>query len=224
MTLFIRSEEAVRHWDEYYNDKLYRNYNRELIFARSLGGFLKNKGCKILDIACGHGEFLKILEMFSINAFGIDVNISKYRLVKNLYKKNIAEGNALQLCFKNNSINAVTAIGFIEHLSIDEFSNTFIPSVKEILTDPNIILFHVPVKTPLTIFSRFVRKYIMRDLKEGSIDDDNDLTHKIWLTPNEYTTLFEKNGIQILLKDFYLYRSSRRPRILSFFRTFASYF
>jgi hypothetical protein len=63
------------------------------------------------------------------------------------------------------------------------------------------------------------RKYIVKDLPPWAIDDDGDITHKMWMNANEYIQLITPHGFELVNYDFRLTRSNLKPKILSYIST-----
>jgi hypothetical protein len=73
------------------------------------------------------------------------------------------------------------------------------------------------VRSLLSMFGRFIRVHLARDVAPEAVDDDGDPTHIVWWTPARYRQVIEQAGFSITLQDHYLYRSSRAPRVVSWF-------
>lgn len=72
----------------------------------------------LLDVGCGSGVFLKILqEQYpQIEAYGLERSIHLVDIVRSQLHVNILEGNAEKLPFESNRFDIVTAMEVIEHL------------------------------------------------------------------------------------------------------------
>ncbi|MEM6800543.1 MAG: class I SAM-dependent methyltransferase [Bacteroidota bacterium] len=74
-------------------------------------------GSKILDIACGPGQLLKVAKEYELDLNGIDlsdVGISMARQA--LPEADLRVGNAEQLPFANNSFDYLTCLGSLERM------------------------------------------------------------------------------------------------------------
>jgi O-antigen chain-terminating methyltransferase len=75
---------------------------------------------EILDVGCGRGEWLEVLRDNGFQARGIDANRVAVRHCQEL-SLDVLESEALThlASLPNDSLNAVTAFHFAEHLSLD---------------------------------------------------------------------------------------------------------
>jgi O-antigen chain-terminating methyltransferase len=108
---------------------------------------LKDAGISsgILDVGCGRGEWLGVLKDAGLQAKGIDSNRILVALCRSL-SLDVSEAEALShlRALAENSLNAVTAFHFAEHLRIntlvrvfDEVCRTLKPGGVFILETPN---------------------------------------------------------------------------------------
>lgn len=96
-----------------------RNQNRiKKIFENlNLYGYKKKKKIDLLDIGCGTGNVLKIVEPYFQNLYGVDVSINMLRKSRvycpsaELFR---AEGNRLP--FKSNSFDCVSLFSVLHHV------------------------------------------------------------------------------------------------------------
>ena len=128
---------------EYYRD-LYKNlkpsWEKSMeIYKKLIDDSLK-KDQRILDIGCGHGEFLKDTYSKTSETFGIDPD--KDALAKNTFIKNKVIASAESLPFQNNFFDVITSAWVLEHLDhpIEVFSEIYRvlkPGGKVIFITPN---------------------------------------------------------------------------------------
>ena len=99
----------------------------------------------ILDVGCGRGEWLEVLEDAGLQARGIDSNHILVERCRSL-SLDVSEAEALThlRSLAENTLNAVTAFHFAEHLPIktlvrlfDEVCRTLVPGGVFILETPN---------------------------------------------------------------------------------------
>ena len=61
----------------------------KVAYLTEFGGYIKSKNLKILDLGCGGGEFLQILEGLGYeNLYGVDIDTSVIKIAKKNLKKN----------------------------------------------------------------------------------------------------------------------------------------
>jgi len=108
---------------------------------------LKNAGItsEILDVGCGRGEWLEVLQQEGLQARGIDQNRIVLQRCRDL-SLNVVESDALAYLqsLADESLSAVTAFHFAEHLELktlvrflDEVGRTLKPGGLLILETPN---------------------------------------------------------------------------------------
>jgi SAM-dependent methyltransferase len=85
------------------------------------------KNCSLLDIGCGVGSNLSLLQSLGFMAFGMDTEIYSLSLAKRrLPAIPLINGDLLKLPFKTNSVELIIATDVLEHLQYD------IRGIKEI--------------------------------------------------------------------------------------------
>jgi len=112
----------------------------------------------------------------------------------------IAESTKLPLATGN--LDAITAMSLIEHFTYEEAELDLLPEFHRVIRPQGYLFIHQPIRTVKTVFTRFWRKYIRRDLSIWSLDDDIDITHKMWITYNECISLIEDVGFTLKALDF----------------------
>lgn len=211
------------YWLGYYSRKL-KNVNvvREVMYADIISRYVRD-GKKVVDLASGMGFLLKELYSAKLDVEGVDLFPEMIAAAKKYLGKipvKIRQEDILTTSYKDSSLDAVVAESIIEHISMNEIEDNVMPEIKRILKKNGALLVHCPVRTPMSKLGRFVRRYIFKDLPTWAIDDDGDITHKIWLSPEEYIKLFEKHGFTFVNYDFWLTRSNMKPLILADTMTF----
>lgn len=96
---------------------------------------------RILDVGCGHGDFLKLVHDKTIHSYGLDPD--KDALAKNIFIKNKTVGTVERLPFENNFFDLVVLAWVLEHLSdperaFNEIFRVLKPGGKVIFLTPNI--------------------------------------------------------------------------------------
>lgn len=98
----------------------------------------------ILDIGCGRGEFLEILEAHQLVVQGVDMN----RIMVNQSKEmglNVQEGEAIAClqALKPNTLGAITGIHIIEHLPLRRLITLFDEALR-VLRPGGVVIFETP--------------------------------------------------------------------------------
>jgi len=210
------------YWRRYYIDKYKsRNVDREKRYAEFL---LKRTNKKrVLDLATGYGFLPVELKKLNFDVTCLDEFDRMIEMAKEYFRENdvdikIIKADVVNLPFGNNIFDIVTAMSILEHLSKEEICDNLIPEMKRVLGINGWLLIHVPVKSWVTIFKRWYRKKILRDLPDWAIDDDGDVTHKTWIDVDEYAHLLVKTGLKVEYIGFNYIRSNDKTswmRILS---------
>jgi len=103
------------------------------------------KGFPVLDLACGRGEWLELLNLYAHSAKGVDVNRVALQQCQEL-ALDVVEEDAIEFLRKQpkNSFSAVTCFHYVEHIDyrslvalVDEALRILIPGGVAIIETPN---------------------------------------------------------------------------------------
>ena len=171
--LYLAFENQFRGTREEIRDRLLEYV--PLIHAAGAG----TEGRELLDIGCGRGEWLEIMQDEGLQARGLDLN---HVLVRECRDKGFAveENDALAYLrsLPDNTLGAITSFHLIEHLSFDDRIALFDESVR-VLKSGGIALFETP--NP-------------RNLLVGGCNFWADPTHLRPLYPETHQFLMEYRG------------------------------
>lgn len=103
-----------------------------------------NKINRVLEIGCGNGDVLKVLEQRYKCVVGCD--ISKFALSKMDKRFNVLLADAIKLPFRNNSFELIVAIDVLEHIENDRIA---FESWTNLLMDGGILVLSVPYNQKL---------------------------------------------------------------------------
>jgi len=118
-------------------------YHHKKRFETVLKNIKQNKPHIILDLACGDGQFTKIIQNNGYNIIGIE--LSKIRAKRcHLAKIDVIIGDINYLPIKKESVDCITMMGIIEHLKSPE--KTLNECWSVLVNNGNIILDY-PSKT-----------------------------------------------------------------------------
>lgn len=98
-------------------------------------------GLKILDIACGVGNFLKEAQEKEMKISGIDISREALSKAEKKLEVKIDWGKSERLPYKSNSFDFVTCIGSLEHFNNPRRA---LEEANRVLKSDGIIYFHVP--------------------------------------------------------------------------------
>ncbi|EWY42539.1 WbbD domain-containing protein [Skermanella stibiiresistens SB22] len=98
----------------------------------------------VLDIGCGRGEWLRLLEEHQIQAIGVDLNEAMVSFCKSL-DLNIRQTDGLEYLreMKSSSLSAITAFHVIEHLPFRSFI-ALVDEALRVLKPGGMLLFETP--------------------------------------------------------------------------------
>lgn len=106
---------------------------------------------RILDVGCGRGEWLELLRDQGYEARGVENNAVLVGRLRNL-ELEVIEDEALTYLtnLPDESLNAVTAFHFIEHLSFETLID-FLDETARVLRPGGVIIFETPNPTNLVV-------------------------------------------------------------------------
>lgn len=135
----------------------------------------------ILDIGCGRGEWLEILNDRSLNAKGIDLNRFMVGAC-NTMGLTVTENDAISYLKKqeSESLGAITAFHVIEHLSFEVMISLFDEALR-VLKKGGIIIFETPNPENIIV---------------GSCSFYSDPTHQRPLVPDVIQFIADQRGFK----------------------------
>lgn len=134
---------------EYYRQEYQRlkpNWRDSLTIYRDIISQTTNSNIRILDVGCGHGDFLKPVHAKTIHSYGLDPD--KDAIAKNTFIKNITVGTVENLPFESNFFDLVISAWVLEHLpdpqkAFQEILRVLKHGGKVIFLTPNIWNYNV---------------------------------------------------------------------------------
>lgn len=130
--------------------KKYKSENPDWLDSQSLYrkliDELVDSNTKILDIGCGHGDFMK--EVYDNTNFSYGVDPDSSALEKNTFIKHKFVASAEKLPFEDNTFDVVVSAWVLEHLpnpkeSFSEIFRVLKPGGKVIFLTPNVWNYNV---------------------------------------------------------------------------------
>ncbi len=158
-----------------------RRFRKEEELKKSLKSYIKYfpENGLILDLGCGRGEFLEVLEKNGRFGIGVDIDDGMVKIAKRKGLK-VYKDDLLTFLEKreDNSLDGIFSSQVIEHLKYSEIKKLINLSYKKLKNGGTLIFETV---NPLSWFS-FSQIFLL------------DPTHKTAVHPELMRFLFEKNG------------------------------
>ena len=143
---------------------------------------------RALDLMCGEGIFLPVLEQLYDEVIGMDLSMEMLRLVETERRFRIFAGDALRTPFVPASFDVIVVRGGLHHLP-DRLSEVF-SEVRRILRPGGRLVFLEPCDDNWMI--RVFRRFVYRTSAHFDEDEERGLTTQ------ELRGHLEKNGFRLL--------------------------
>jgi len=134
-------------------------------FIKQICGELQTPHPRILDVGCGTGANLELLERFG-DVEGVDISDDALAFCRERGFQNVRQGAAEQLPYEDDTFNIVTALDVIEHLDDDLMS---LKEMHRVLRPDGRVLLFVPAFMFLwgvqDDVSNHRRRYTLKELK-----------------------------------------------------------
>jgi ubiquinone/menaquinone biosynthesis C-methylase UbiE len=115
-------------------------------------------GEKVLDLGCGNGRLLKILQDKKIEYIGVDSSRKLIEIAKEKHPNfQFLVADALSLPFLENSFDKVFSISVFHHIPSEELRLQFLKEIKRILKPKGILI--------LTVWNLWQKRYFLLILK-----------------------------------------------------------
>lgn len=142
--------------------------------------FPSNRGVRILDLGCGHGALLHVLnELGYSEASGVDESVEQVALARAAGIDGVRQGNLMQVLSETSaaSLDVVVAFDVLEHFTKPELIG-ILDHVHRVLTATGRFVVHVPnAESPFASRIRY-----------------GDFTHELAFTPQSLSQLFRVAG------------------------------
>jgi len=221
----MRTEIALKIID--HNKKVYDLITKEFSQTRDKSwpefeyfkGYLKD-GQAVLDLGCGNGRLLKILEDFKIDYLGID---NSSNLIKDAKQKwpeyNFKEADILDLSLLEKKYDLVFMVSALHHIPSKKFREQVINNIrKHLKADGKLLMINWNLWQKR--YLKYIIKYTLLKLTEPSKEikeieglkindldfqdvfipffDKKNIRYMHAFTENNIINLLEKNGFEII--------------------------
>jgi ubiquinone/menaquinone biosynthesis C-methylase UbiE len=181
-------------------------------------------GKPILDIGCGRGEWLELLGEHHLECYGVDLNSMMVDRCKSL-GFSVSKADAIDHLrgLPDQSLSAITAFHFIEHIPFDAFI-TFLDEALRVLTQGGILILETPnpetIRVGATTFyydpthrnplppipTQFIvehrgfssveilRLHPIMDEKLKGDDENSNLLNRVIFGPQDYAIIARRDG------------------------------
>lgn len=173
LDLYAKIEPLIGFYDEY--EELYSSY-LQLLFPLHVNS--------VLDIGCGNGKLLKLLDENGFSSFGIDRSKEMIRRASRLGVK--AEAKELSSLDKN-SFECALAVGDVLNYMKDEELDDFFANVREVVENEGYFLADINTKVGFEVADGVM----VKDNDENFLSVEASFENEV-LTTN--ITLFEKQN------------------------------
>ncbi len=180
------NQDSIKKWfDNIYNEKGFKYLRPIEAYNIFLSIMNPEKGKRVLDIACGLGLMLKVMERTELDLHGIDISDVAVRKARQFCRKaKFITGNAEQLPYPDDYFDYITLLGSLERMLDRE---AVLREIRRVTTNEARIC--LMVRNSEHFLWRFLLKPLDLWNKEGHQDAQN-------LT--QWKTLFDSNGFEVL--------------------------
>lgn len=111
---------------KYYASGSYKNYDKEAVlwfpfFGRKIHSILGPAPKKVFEIGCAFGDLIaELQDKYGYDVEGVDFSEYAIAHAQKSVKRNIRQGDVLNLNFKKNCFDAIIFLDVINHLTKDE--------------------------------------------------------------------------------------------------------
>ncbi len=150
--------------------------------------YYKGKSKKILDVACGTGEFLKEAKNRGMDIYGVDISDYAIQDAKKHIQGKFFVGSGEELPFKKDEFDLVTCIGSLEHFASQQKG---ISEMARVIKKNGVLLIHVPNLMFLGHIYMTYRYGVMPSEGKQSFSE-------VFYTYEGWKKLLEENGLKVI--------------------------
>lgn len=184
MIVLRHTEETRPVYDHIYSGTAIDQMDSMFLWVQSLLDLAP--GDRFLDISTGRGQMVKLAASRGIDAMGIDFSFRACQITQKKRPNSAICADAQRLPFADNSFDAATNIGSLEHvetmqMAVSEMARVLAPHGRACLTVPNTfgLLWNVSI-----------------GWRTGDIDDDGQPLQR-YGTRRQWQNLLEENGLRV---------------------------
>tara|TARA_X000000950_G_C13917402_1_gene661680 strand:- start:6038 stop:6916 length:879 start_codon:yes stop_codon:yes gene_type:complete len=194
-----KNEEIIQYWGDnniensIANKRKYNKVNQ--FFIKILFKYFVNNKTqpRILDIGCGYGFFVKLLNENNFDAYGLDISKqSTYFAKNNLNLKNIFTSDLSNEVFSDNFFNSIIALNLLEHVPDPE---GLLQIIHKKLKKNGIFLLRVPNMSFHYNFKFIIKRLLKR---KYSLIATTPPIHLFGYSLKNLNQILEKNKFKII--------------------------
>lgn len=188
--------------------------------------FIKNhlpKTGKILDVGCGNGRLLELLDETALAYTGIDFSDNMLKEAKRLHPdKNFILADALNLPFPDQSFNAVTSFAVLHHIPSEEFREKFMSEAARVLAPNGVLIITIWDLWQIRFLPHWIKSFLSKisgkNLDWGDLfltfgkNKETRFLHAF--TKNHLASLAKKSGFSIKILRKIKNEDGKRSNIL----------
>lgn len=138
----------------------------------------KDKSCKIVDLGCGFGTFVKpAMDAGYTNVIGYDISEEQVKVANSLGLQNVKHCSIDEFFTRNEKADIIVGLDIIEHFTKDELIQ-FLHHVKNTLNDGGKAIFRTP----------------NLDAPQTSVYAYGDFSHEVFLTKSSALQVMKALG------------------------------
>jgi SAM-dependent methyltransferase len=157
--------------------------------------------CQVLDVGCGNGRLMKLLENVNVAYTGIDNSQELISLAKNNFPKaNFMVGDILHLPMADDSFDVVFCLSVLHHLPGQKLRKQAVSEIYRVLKpDGYVIFFNWSYCSP-KMPARLINFTLKKIFRKSGLDFGDIYLGWQETEVKRYVHLFSKRGIKRLLR------------------------
>lgn len=195
-------------WNIWAEFKIFRDYVKE--------------GDSVLDVGCGNGRLLELLERKHINYLGIDISEKLIDLARKKYPQNdFLVADNLNLPFPDDKFDKVFSVAVLHTIPSEELRKKALSELKRVLKPNGLLILTVWDMWRKDTFGILLRYYFFKLIGKSKLDFGDAFVpwaqkterYYHFFTKRELQSLVEKSGFEIIKKGVARNETGKRSNI-----------